>query len=918
MPAHRQSFMRVLWIGTLLGLSSLLTQSAPADEAGLRWLRDYCRDCHSDGGDEKDLRIDVIARDPGDSEAGQSARSTWHAMLRRIRAREMPPEDADQPTEEQRAAMVQWIVNRYGDLESPPTHWSFTPPMRPPVPQPSGPDRFDPDNPIDAFVRRKLDQVGLTPSPVADRRTLLRRVSLDLTGLPPTLDQTEAFLKDAAPLPEAYSRVVDRLLDSPRYGERWAQHWLDVIRWAETVGFETNGERTDAWHYRDWVIEAFNQDMPYDEFIRRQLCGDATGDDAALGFLVAGPANLPGQIGRDEEAMRQARQDELDEVIRTVSQGLFGLTIGCARCHDHKFDPISQQDYYRMQAIFAGLQYGYRRLRGPRNDAWSDQLPDARSRLSELRRELASLQREFGLREPLGNVHTETFAPTATDAIRMEIAATTGGPPSMYEFEVWSLAKEGSESRNVALARQGAVPSASSFALANQTRHFENLIDGSVDRRQAFPWVAAQAAPAWIQIDLASTQIIDRVVWHSGSSVPADYQIQVRDPDSRQWTTVAHTRDRLPRIDDRRPAAEVHLEGVSNDQVGRLIGLIGRIRNQEREVGRLAAGPQTYAASFHESPEPTYLLRRGDPMQPVQEVFAAVPGVLMSDQVSGNPEHELERRQRLVDHLTHPQHPLTARVMVNRIWQHHFGVGLVETASDFGRMGAAPTHPELLDWLAVEFVEGGWSLKHLHRLMVTSQTYLQSSRPDERGLEKDAENRLLWRYPPRRLEAEAIRDSILMVSGKLNLQMHGQGFDLFDRRGGLSDYTPKETFSDQGWRRMIYAHKIRMQTVDVFGAFDCPDAGQMTPRRNQSITPVQSLGLFNSPFVMRQADFFAQRVTDIAGDDSQSAIRLAFEMAFARLPTDEELRVMTTLAERHGMRQVCRVILNASEFIFFN
>jgi hypothetical protein len=302
-------------------------------------------------------------------------------------------------------------------------------------------------------------------------------------------------------------------------------------------------------------------------------------------------------------------------------------------------------------------------------------------------------------------------------------------------------------------------------------------------------------------------------------------------------------------------------------------------------------------------------------MQPSGEVFASAPTALTRQVPTANPQREIDRRRMLVDHLTQSDHPLTARVMANRVWQHHFGVGLVETASDFGRMGTAPTHPELLDWLAIEFVENHWSIKHLHRLIVTSQTYTQSSRPRRDALRVDAETRLLWRYPTRRLDAEAIRDSVLMVSGKLNLQMYGRGFDFFNQRGGLSDYRPKETFDTDGWRRMIYAHKIRMQSVDVFGAFDCPDAGQMTPRRSQSITPIQSLGLLNSPFMNRQAAFFAARISELADGDVAAAIRNAFEIALTRAPTHDEEQALLQLARDHGLDQACRVILNTSEFV---
>ena len=786
------------------------------------------------------------------------------------------------------------------------THWSLQPMKKTAI--------ADKGHPIDFFIGQKLEQERLGFSPPAHWTTLLRRVCLDLTGLPPSLALTQAFANDPRETAVVYAETVDQLLASPRYGERWAQHWLDVIRWAETVGFETNAERTQAWPYRDWVISALNHDMPYDRFILEQIAGDTVGIDAALGFLLAGPANLAGQIGRDEQAMRSSRQDELDEVIRTVSQSLLGLTVGCARCHNHKFDPIHQNDYYGMQAIFAGLQYGHRRLRGQQNDAWTAQVKPTAKKLAALRGQLEAQRLKHGLRPALETIHTEHFQPVLAQSVRMKIKATGDGQPaSLYEFEVWST-----DQQNVALASNRAQPSASSFALANQSRHFENLTDGLTDNRQSDPWVAKAVGPAWIRVDLAQVAIIERIVWHRGPSMLADYEIEVLppgEPTRVEWQRLAHTEDRLPRLDDIRPATDVSLKSLSPAQTENLLLLIATVRDQTTELARLSAGPQVYAASFGAEPPPTWLLRRGNPMQRQEEVAPAIPALL--GEIGLQPgSAEPNRRLELVKHLTHRHHPLTARVLVNRIWQHHFGTGLVSTPSDLGRMGESPSHPRLLDWLALEFIAQGWSLKKLHRLIVNSRTYQQSSRPRSQALQVDAETRLLWRFPPRRLEAEAIRDSILFVNAKLNLKMGGPGFDFFNQRGGLSDYSDRETFEEDGWRRMIYAHKVRMQAVDIFGAFDCPDAGQMSPRRSRSITPLQALSLMNSPFVNRQAGFLAQRVKAEGGDNSPAQIDYAFRLVYARAPEKSEKKALLHLAGQHGLEQVCRVLFNSSEFVF--
>lgn len=940
----------VPWRIAILLLSTVTLLSDACSDEPIDYLRDiqpifaeHCLDCHGADLRESGLRVDDRANLLQGGDHGRPAivpgKPENSFLLQLVRGDDpdlqMPP-DGDVLPGPQVALLAQWIREGAlfpdgadGTTASLPDHWSFQPVHRPEIP---GDGTLAP---IDAFVQQRLTESELSASPPAAPHTLIRRVTQVLTGLPPTPEDVAAYLA-AGDRDQAYAALVDRLLDSPRYGERWAQHWLDVIRWAETVGFETNLQRPRAWPYRDWVIDSLNEDKPWDRFLFEQIAGDTVGEDAALGFLVAGPANLPGQIGRDEEAMRQARQDELDEVIRTVSQSILGLTLDCARCHSHKFDPLTQRDYYSMQAVFAGLRYGERRWRGEQNDQWTAQIPAEKTRLKQLQGELEALQDTHQLQPPLQTIQTDSFDAIVGTAVRMTIHATgNGGPASLYEFEVWSDADTPADAVNVALASGGAVPSASSFALANQTRHFENLTDGSVDQRQSFPWLSASRGRAWIQVDLPQPVRVSRVTWHRGSNVPADYDIHVQSADTGEWVRVAHSRKRLPRQDDTRQAASVRLTGLSEQDVAAVVAKVGAVRSAQQNLNRLSAGPQVYAAGFTEDPQETWLLRRGDPMQRLEVVPPAVPAVLQrvldstavpssetapesSQPVAASPgtSSEADRRLQLAEHVTRADHPLTARVVVNRVWQAHFGTGLVDTPSDFGRMGSQPTHPQLLDWLAADFVEHGWSLKHLHRQIVLSHTFRQSSRPAADALKIDAGSRLLWRFPPRRLDAEAIRDTMLSVSGRLNLTAGGPGFDFFNQRGGLSDYVPKETFDDSGWRRMIYAHKIRMQAVDIFGTFDCPDAGQMTPQRTRSITPLQSLSLLNSPFAGRQAEFFAARAVADVGEDSGSVVDRIFQLACSRAPSDEESRQLRQLAEEHGLAQVCRVVFNSSEFLF--
>lgn len=936
---------RILAINLMLVVNLFGSRQIRVGAADVDFLRDVrpileqrCYDCHGPTKQKSGLRLDIrssaftggAAWGPS-LVAGQASESPLIQMVTSTDPSERMPPESEPLSIKEIDTLVRWVTAGavwpeeadQATLSDKRDHWSFKPLVE---------FGEHASQSIDQFIDARLAERGLIRNPIADPRTLARRIYFDLTGLPPTPDEVDAFVRQ----PNT-AQLVEQLLASPRYGERWAQHWLDVIRWAETVGFETNAERQFAWPYRDWVIDSLNADKPYDRFLFEQIAGDTVGEDAALGFLVAGPANLPGQIGRDEVAMRGARQDELDEVISTVSQACLGLTVGCARCHDHKFDPILQKDYYSMQAIFAGLSYGTRRWRGPENDAWTLQVPAVRDELNALRNKLQALREKNKLREALADVHAESFAPVMANAIRMRIHATNNGTPaSLYEFEVWGQAHGIiGEPSNVALASNGAMGSASSFALANQTRHFDNLIDGSVDQRQAYPWVAAKSGPAWFQVDFKMPTVIDRIVFHRGTSMPTNFTIEVLDSTSDtstsesslsdgaksdeeskpQWREIAHARDRLPREDDNRKWEELEIANLSVEATQAVWGLLKSTRAAKTKLAQLSAGPQVYAASFSSEPTETYLLRRGDAMQRSEQVTPAIPEYLGILKLPPGAS-EADGRVALARYLAAADNPLVARVMVNRVWHYHFGKGLVDTPSDFGLMGTKPSHPELLDWLAAKFIAEGWSLKNLHRLILNSETYCQSSSPQSEALLVDAECRLLWRFPPRRLEAEAIRDSILSVSGKLNLKMGGAGFDFFNQRGGLADYQPKLTFQDDGFRRMIYAHKVRMISVDILGAFDCPDAGQMKPSRTQSITPIQALGLFNSPFVNHQAALWAERIRSEVGGDLATQVDRAVALAYSRRPTAHERQRLVSLARDHGLEQVCRVIFNTSEFAF--
>ena len=772
--------------------------------------------------------------------------------------------------------------------------------------------------PVDAFVLRRLDDEGLGPSADAEPGTLIRRVYLDMLGLPPTPGEIEEFARAIrdTDIDQAYDRLVDRVLASPRYGERWAQHWLDVVRFAESSGSEINQWSMTSWPYRDYVIRAFNADRSYDQFIFEQLAGDQCEEDAATGFLVAGPYDRV--VNQDPKFKALQRQDELDEIVKANSATFLGMTIECARCHDHRFDPFTQRDYYAMQAIFSGVRYKERRLRGEENDRWQGQLPELDARMTPLREQLETLRTREELRPAIDLDETEErFEPVETTSLRFTIEAThDAGTAHLDELEVWSA---GDASVNVALSENGSTVTSSGHARGGGGKHHDYVIDGK--RKWDNFWRADKLGPAWLQIDFPRPMEIDRIVWATRflKAVPADYRAEVLQ--GGEWIVVSHSRDRMLNVYDKRNAEDVVLEGVVSDNVRYMTKLTHELGEMQREYDRLEIGPQAFVGKFEE-PLVTQVLDRGDPGQPLEKISPAIPvvfGSIRSLESQEKPPSSADRRIAFARWLGAPTHPLTARVMVNRIWQHHFGTGIVDTPSDFGTMGARPTHPELLDWLASDFVQSGWSIKHVHRRILRSSTFRQASTPRTDAIQIDGDSRLLWRFPPRRLAAEVVRDSILSTSGTLDLRMYGPGFSFFKRHAGhekntFADAIPREQTDSASWRRMIYGTKIRQESVAVFGEFDCPDAGQMAPKRSRSTTPLQALGMLNSPFISEQVKHCSRRVKG-HGDTTRQMLRV-FSIVLGRQPSPQESFRLTQLARLQGVEQVCRVLWNTNEFLF--
>jgi hypothetical protein len=906
----------------------LLTTSALA--APIDFVRDvrpifqqHCYDCHGEKKQKSGLRLDIKSEafKGGDNHApdiiAKNAKDSplIHFLTTDDKDELMPPKGKLSSSEI--GTLTAWINEGavWPDgvdlvkLEDRRDHWSFKP------------LDASASKSIDEFITAKLKENGLTMSPETDPVSWLRRVSFDLTGLPPTPEEVTAFmsdLSDSSDKSDPHATVVERLLASPRYGERWAQHWLDVVRYADTHGFEVNTERPNAWPYRDYVINAFNNDTPYDRFIKEQLVGDAMDQDAATGFLVTASVLLPGQIGKDDQSKRLARQDSIDEIVVNIGQTFLGLSIGCARCHDHKFDPITAKDYYAMQAFVAGVEYGDRDLRTPEAEAARAEAKRLQPRLAEIDKALARFVPlvKSGAERPMINAreNADRFAPTKAKRVRFTIKATNNLEPCIDELEVFNTSGE-----NVALATAGTQRKSGGDIGVAERHELRFINDGRYGNGRS--WMAAEKGKGWVELEFTLEQTVERVVWGRDREgkftdrLATDYQIEIGDS-AGQWHTVADASDRQKFDPKNKKLVKPNLSGLSPDETKRAKPLMQEKADIEAKIKAAENAQKVFAGTFR-TPDDIHLLNRGDPEQPKDEVTPAVLSAL-SDLKLPKESAEQQRRRVLAEWIASPQNSLTSRVMVNRIWQGHFGTGLVPTPSDFGHLGVKPSHPELLDWLAAEFIRSGWSVKHMHRLIVLSAVYRQSSDMSDQSdaAAKDADVRYLWRFPSHRLEAESIRDSMLAVSGQLNVKMHGRGFNLFDQRGGLSGFDPIETFTPDNQRRMIYAHKVRREPETVFGAFDCPDAGQSTAIRRASTTPIQALNLFNSLFTLAQTDAFAARVKKEAGDDLLTQIKRAYQLALSREPTGEELEESQPIVHQHGIATLCRALFNSNEFLF--
>ena len=879
-------------------------------------LQKHCLSCHGAERAESQLRLDspqhvLRGGDSGEPTVVPGDEGKSYLLTRVLHsdpAERMPPDKP--PLQEQEIALLRnWVRDSTAWQRTDATplmelgsHWAFQPLKRPVVPTGTG-------HPIDRFVQARLAQDQLRLGPSATKAIRIRRLFLILHGLPPTPEQIARFEADARE--DAWERLVDDALASPHYGERAATFWLDLVHFGETHGFETNRERPNAWPYRDYVINAFNQDKPYDQFIREQLAGDVIDVQPATGFLVAGPYDLV--KGQDPLLRLMQRQDELADIINTTGTAFLGLTLGCARCHNHKFDPITQTDYYALQAIFAGVQHADRKL--PLSAKTQQKIAQLDQEVASLRGQLArfiatepaSSQGKRSPVEPLRN--QEQFPATAVRWVRFTILATNQGEPCLDELEVFS------GEQNVALASAGAKAS-SAGDFVHPLHKLEHINDGRYGNERS--WIAAQPQGGWVQIELPTERQVERVVWardRNGRFVDrlaTEYRIE-GSLDGKQWKLLASSLDRMPFQTEAPRPVTYRFEGLPESEATQGKAWLVRIEKAVAERERLSRTPEIYAGSFH-PPGIIHRLYRGDPTTPREPVapgaIRALVDLRLSDEVS-----EAARRQALANWIADPQNPLTPRVMVNRIWQFHFGTGLVDTPSDLGRNGTPPTHPQLLDWLAAEFLHREWSWKQLHRLILTSATWQQSSHPTAEGLAIDAGSRLGWRFPPRRLEAEAIRDSMLAASGVLDKRMGGPGFSAFEvQMENVRHYFPKSVFGPADWRRMVYMTRVRQERDAIFGAFDCPDFSQVVAQRSRSTTPLQAFNLLNSRFVMQQAELFAVRLQRVDVEPA-ARIQLAYQICFGRHPSPDEIEEALKFIDATSWTQFARAVFNSNEFV---
>ena len=803
---------------------------------------------------------------------------------------------------------------------------------------------------IDGFVESKLADKKMTLNPPASPSSLIRRMTYDLTGLPPTREEVMTFERSYRENSRfAVEGLVDRLLASPRYGERWGRHWLDVVRFGESNGFERNFVIDDLWPFRDYVIQSINEDKPFNEFIKEHLAGDVIGKDnpsveVGSAFLVAGPYDDVGN--QDKVAQLNIRAATLDDMITATSGAFLGLTINCARCHNHKFDPIPTEDYYRLRAAFEGVTHGRRVIATKeQREASSVAIKPLSNELKTLETERDKIEKEVESRARKILSETrftrpkidekgaeEVFEAVEAKYLRFVIRGLTSSHQQaakgkrlglqggrLTEFQVWSA---DDPERNVALASNGTKAEGPKSTTAEDFPEAygpQYCIDGKLGEA----WFIGE--PAVLTLSFSKPERINRIRFMNvrdergidegrvRGATPCEYDVQIS-LDGENWSTVADDKGREPWT-TAHGVAGLRETVVIAEERDTLATLEKKILKVQRELNAVPKLPQIWAGNHTQAKEPTFVHKGGDPSKPGEVVVPASLSVL--DLVTkpfqlAVDAPESQRRLALAEWIASADNPLTPRVLANRVWQYHFGTGIVDTPSDFGFLGSKPTHPELLDYLAGKLVSHGWKLKPLHREILLSKVYQQSAASLDSALKEDKDARLLWRFPPRRLSAEEIRDTMLAVAGKLQLApMGGPGFRLYKfTQNNVSTYFPLDVHGPETYRRAVYHQNARASVVDVLNDFDLPDIAFAAPKRANTTTPLQALTLFNHSFTLDMARALAEALKE--GDFISEGYRRVFQ----REPAASEYTAASRLVRAHGMDAFCRALLNANELLY--
>ena len=922
-------------------------------------LAKRCVACHGPDTQEAGLRLDEPAAAMRELESGHRAIVPKAAAESEIIARitstdpdtQMPPE-GPRLTSADVDAIRRWI-DAGAEWKG---HWAFQRLGRPAVPVVEGVT-----NPVDAFIRQALTRRGLPTPPPADRAPLLRRVTYDLTGLPPSEQEMKDFLADTSA--NAWERVIDRLLASQHYGEKWARHWLDLVRYADTNSFERDGDKPHAWRYRDYVIRSLNDDKPYDQFIVEQLAGDELPGQAKDALIATGYYRLG--IWDDEPADRlQARYDWFDDIVATTSQAFLGLTLNCARCHDHKIDPLPQKDYYALLAFFHNITpMGYdgdaveRRIFANEEDrrAYEERIADLTRRRDAAQQAVTAIENRFRdafakravAGGDLDDLEFRFFRDTwerlpAFDELKAEDVGAV--PSNLFDITVAPSLRP--DSFGYVFTGFLKVPADGEYTFTLDSDDGSRL---TIDGRQILEYdgIHGTGNPRTATVALRAGRLpirLDYFQWLHGKGLAV------------AWSGpgfASRSLSAVPAADD----DEFKLADAIARHGERVLGADGK-KEYDATIARLeklkkerVPVEKALVVSEHgpHAPE-TFIFYRGNPHAeptPENRVEPAFPEILRAPApVIPTPAADATtsgRRTALARWIASADNPLTARVMVNRIWQHHFGRGIVRSASNFGLAGDPPTHPELLDWLAAEFISGGWRLKPLHKLILLSQAYQASSTAQPHALAADPLNESFWRFDMRRLSAEELRDSIHVVSGAFHAKMYGP--PVFPEIPDAVKAT--QSRPGQGWgssppteqaRRSIYVKVKRSLLVPLLADFDVADTDTSCPVRFVTTQPTQALGMMNGGFLHAQARVFARRVRgevtarqtqSVTADDEMAAlVRRAVEIALLRPARQDEVAAGVALVDRlesadgvspsRAFELYCLMLLNLNEFAYLD